>query len=445
MVLIYIGYDGEDFLAEAVKQFFYDTFKGFIQDYNGKSSKVAFEFTSNIKELTDDSDRVTKRIALMLCSPYSIRQMAIHAQCGILDSYNTKKKIKDKEEQQIHIIPICHSGLVSAELPEFFSSNQGLVIRSENSDFYKLQGLNNFGRSLIQSIFRIATLELDNGEANEIANYKNIEEQALQKNNFCCHWKMAWEEKENQGVKSIETTSNNGLWEKEIYKLVNELKGDEELIEVDDKRDRIGILPFLLDGNDIYVGLKRSPKNKDIYHSNTEEFGEISDRLQKCEDGSFCISSKDSCWEYLQDRLASMGHKLRQLKINDVPNDVPEKVIALLNDSDEKPRLDISIPRFIKKEAIEDNPCKYKNILAGEWIWAKDGVVEYWFYPEEKLIPAYISQSERRNHSVFIGSADILERYGWNAHTTPYTSDEELGMRMGDLFSVSARMLLTAF
>lgn len=125
--------DQEKGLAEEIKI----CIEGIFNDGNNKNVNV--ELCSNPYNMADNStfkdqlDKVFKSeklLILVLCSPFSIRQPWIN----FISGFATLKIESDKENSDNNpaiIIPICHSGQKSNELPHYLLSRQAMEVEHD--------------------------------------------------------------------------------------------------------------------------------------------------------------------------------------------------------------------------------------------------------------------------------------------------------------------------
>lgn len=417
-----------------------------------------------------------KSLIFILCSPFSIGQPWVNFISGAA----TIEIEKIPEKVQPKIIPICHSGQKSKDLPHYLLSRQamdiqhdsfldaltltiGKILPDEKNDRDHQGKLNSFLKKTVLTSMRNVNYNL-----NSMPNVENNVELADTKYFF------AKLKREEDGSISVITDPSS----KENSSLSAEAK--QEMIEkMDDflfgKANEVEAMVALRKQNCLYdenkekaifyVCLMRKlevdPNFKSYCSPNgIFEPGYIPSKYLATKAKPEGIDNKNVTQDtpickLIQERTNAMGHTLWNLKLSE-----QESVIATIffNRSEPMPRLEISVWTVINIADVRDNKEEWINqasetLIKGKeetlmfyWIWVKDGEIHYWTFPDEEHIPKFISAPNALNPRLIM-TEQMRDFYGRPERYTPFAADDVLGVEnvVKEHFSAAARDLLSCF
>jgi len=487
-------------LAEAIKQFVEAAFEceAFVSDT-----------TITAGEIWQDeivTALCNAKLLLVLCSPFSISRQWVNFECGaahlpgkeilfLCHSGLTKAQLPQKHESHPWLLnqeKACdvHDSNFVDKLVEKI----GLVLTNT-----KKRG--NFDGIEHKGIIDKAIREVVGRLRQQSSAQKKFLKFTLTKTNEnnTIHIEAVGETKDEETKKHME----NDAWVTKVKEMNLFLRGEKN--DIGDVGVAIGIQNCLFDGNDIYVGVRM----KAIGDANATSVGvamgsfNTGYQLMKLEQDKLKFESEST----LQDLFVSKkeikrslykkdAFKEKEVEIKDKKQIIIEKMrrrleafnskLWFINFSNEQtsdeqasvatifinssrwcPRFEIGVWKFI--DISKDKTNLENNILAGfgedifldyrgqedvegmnvnPWIWAKNGVVKYWSYPEERLIPRLKPTNYSEPKTAVLVSANYMsEIYGNQRKYTPFASTEDLtdDNVIEGQFSLPARSLLSCF
>jgi hypothetical protein len=435
-------------------------------------------------------------VILAICSPFSITRPWVNFENGMVSFLSS----------DISIVPICHSGMGKTELPPYFKSDKAIDIQNPKFEAELIAAIKQKDNSLKTNHKVLSEYGLTEKINNAIKNLiwkedkKKDDEYLLFTLNKPEDNSITIEEPIAIGK---EITRDMSL--KRIRQMKDFLKDGSTISCVG---LAVGIQNCLFDfaKNGIYVGvrmkatldaestsvgvakgqfntgyelLKRGNKRIDSVHTLQDLFVSKGRWIKRA------IASNQQVLKCIKDKIGAAGGRLWEIKF---PDESSAMGTIFINHSRKFPRFEIGIWKYIdisgigiengkdiyfchnalgeeEKDAFlihgfgEDVFADYrgqKNIedmKPSYWIWAKDGEIFYWTFPEERLIPRYkpCKQISGKDgaflHSVLVSQAYMQKRYGNPVKYTPFVSDEDLWGEevIDEQFSFPARALLSCF
>lgn len=404
-------------------------------------------------------------LMLVLCSLASIKRQWVNFECGAIA----------QRGEEVTTIPVCHSGLIKEDLPDFLPKNNALDLHDK--DFLK---------SLFEKTGHTVTLPADQKKKLDsalkawfIKNPGEGKSKQLQMVSLSC----------NDGIlqiapgRVIEERADDlpeDVWQAQIARMHAFLANPDEhpLTSIG---VAIGIQNCLFDGHGLSVGV-RIKSMTDSYSSgvgiglgmfNTGYALLRPDNIQSVMSSDTLqdlfvprpkylkhfVTQGDEIHRLMNRMVVSKGLRLWPLRLAD-----GREVIATLfiNNSRRYPRFEIGVWKYIDLSLVnkpivpgfgEDLFSDYRDqddAKMTPWIWSRNGIIRYWSYPEERLIPRNKPVSyPGPQHSVLLTADCMNDTYGNPVCYTPFASDERLRedrkRLIPELFSAPARALLSCF
>ena len=492
-------------LADAIKQFIETAFecKAFVSDTSITAGEIWQE------EIV--AALCNAKLLLVLCSPLSISRQWVNFECGAAHLSGKKILFlchsglsRDQLQQKIESHPWLnqedawdvHDSFFDNESKKYDSKlvnkiNELLPCIKMKGDFNSVEHKNNIDAAINEVVIRKFK--------------QNTKDKPFLKFNLTKTGNTIQIKPTGQ---SIEQKKPDGCIE-EVKKMDLFLR-NEEITIIKDVGVAIGIQNCLFDGTNIYVGVRMKAIEDANATSVGVAMGSFNTgyQLMKFENDKLKFESEST----LQDLFISKKEIKRSLYKRDYSNnntvkDTKQKIIEIMksrleafnsnlwfidfsnnqgiqeidelasvatifiNNSRWFPRFEIGVWKFIDLSQLEDKDKDKleKNILPGfgedifldyrgqedvegmnvnYWIWAKNGEVKYWSYPEERHIPRYkpTKYSEPKN-AVLVTAKKMSESYGNQRKYTPFASTEYLTDYnvIDGQFSLPARALLSCF
>lgn len=447
------------------------------------------ELSKQLKNLPDGADKVIQ-IVLALCSPFSTAQPSfnfvvgaavIHTVEEIAEKGKAEVRTEKKTQKTVTIIPICHSGQKSKDLPHYLMSRQAMEI------LYKT-GEDLFEKKLIYSLFN--KLELEKPLIKKYPEFNLPILGDLSKDNN--HFEIT---KEEYSILSLQWLNDEELsfgssfsknksidildeksWAEKVTKMQNFLN-DKNKSKIHDVEVAIGVQNCLFDGKDVYIGLRiDNIENTDFLTLAKGEFdtgykllepslvkklsldnlmGELNMFVLKDHSKGKKDSKNTDFLQHIKNRLKVLDNNISFAKLS--VSGCKYDAIIFINYSRYLPRFEIGLLNYIDISQFKSDLNKQERELVpgfgedkfpGCWIWVKEGKIFYWFFPDKKYIPRYISPpDEKTGKSGLISTHYFRKNYGRLEEYTPYASDEDITNinMVKNRFSSSARCLLSCF
>jgi hypothetical protein len=432
------------------------------------------------KERLEAAFKSEKALIFVLCSPFSVGQSWVNFISGAVTIKIEKENDKNKDNKTVHekklpkIIPICHSGQKSKDLPHYLLSRQAMDVQEP---------------SFIDALISILVKELsdntgdrennklkslDKDDKESILNrLRNISYSVNSKNNdkepTVTEYFNVTLQREGEIIKITPTLfpeKISSLSEEARLELISKMhsflaRKDENPINA---VVAIGVQNCLYDekSKSFYIGLMRQLEVDSAFKSYCSPTGifetsyilqqelPTKEKLDGIDHGfkNEYVESGSPLYEIIKKRAEAMGHKLWNLELSG-----GETIATIfINSTEPVPRLEIGVWKFIK---ISDFTALQKTTSPeGEpmsyWIWVKDGEIRYWTFFDEKRIPRFISgvnSKIKAPNPQLITTEQMREYYGRPEKYTPFATDDVLRVEnvVKERFSAAARSLLSCF
>lgn len=485
-------------LAEAIQKLVEEAFKfkTFLSDTTITAGEI---WQDEIVTALNNAE-----LLLVLCSPFSITRQWVNFECGA--AYLPKKNIlflchSGLTTDLLYEKKETHPWLDFTNALDIYNTEQdnGFVenlinrikdflniersIEPERYDAFRVMHKKNIDEAIKEVVGRLSK--------EDITQKKFLKFKLTRNDNFI-HMEPTCVEKMTKQMEDRE-------WLYQVNKMNLFLHKEEDFIP--NVGVAIGIQNCLFDGNDIYVGVRM----KAIGDANATSVGvamgsyNTGYQLMKSKEDKLRLESESTLQDLfvskkeikrsmyrieaeklkkMEQRLTAFGSNLWRINFNEkkepkdrTSNEEASVATIFINNSRWFPRFEIGVWKFIdisNKEAYKNN---FKNniLVAGfgedifldyrgqedkeginfsHWIWAKNGEVHFWSYPEERLIPRLKPTKYTEPKTAVLVDAKIMsEIYGDKRKYTPFTSTKDL---MDDnviegQFSLPARELLSCF
>lgn len=428
------------------------------------------EITTKLKECS---------LFLVLCSPFSITRQWVNFESGAAT-------ILDKT-----IIPICHSGQRSKNLPHYLALRQAMEVQhsgfvealitklAKNLRVSPIDSLdyNQFEKDIDQAIEKIVE---GRGARKNPINLKYLSVSITKIDDFTIRFNA--DSKPLTFSKPLKETDEKKWFEK--VEEMNLFLRDPSQKQIKDVGLAIGIQNCLFDGSNIYVGVRMKAEvdanftavcvAQGLFNTGYRLLRESSHTLRYDTESTLHdlfvmrgewvkqpVTDSSPIYKTMSDILKAAGKKIWRIQLTD---DRIFQSTVFVNDSKWFPRFEVGIWKYIditslQKDGIvpgfgEDLYADYRGqedieaMKINYWIWVKDGEIFYWSFPEERFIPRYKpTKNSAPKHSVLVSTKYMIETYGKPEQYTPFASDEVLGVDniIKDQFGLPARALLTCF
>jgi hypothetical protein len=415
----------------------------------------------------------------VLCSPYSIRQSWVNFVTGAATIIAGSGSLAKSR-----IIPICHSGQKSKDLPHYLMARQAMDVHHE--DFLK-------------ALARTLSPELDfESKMNGLEQCKTLLENAMKEiYNNADSAKGSPASNEEYGIfklvrkgENIEIALENAT--------TTSADDNSRLLSVHQMRSfltsqpdpapvqaaiSIGIQNCLYDGENIFVGLRidtevdtglKSYSGKGVFEPGYKVI-----KSQKDFKAWHAIYNKDKkerakrdsdIYKSMEKRIEAFGTRLWHIRSTQGLEGI---ATVYVNNSPPVPRYEIGVWKYIdiseggfknrlEKFGIVERPDNIPSMEYGKvqnqggkeqieyWIWVKNGEIFYWSFPDESIIPRFSSLNSSEGSSpnpVLVTTEYMSKAYGRPEKFTPLAPDDVLGIEnvVKDHFSAAARALLQCF
>ena len=393
----------------------------------------------------------------ILCSPYSIGQQGINFISGIAALYIAKTEKNKKTGRKFpRMIPLCHSGQKAKDLPHYLFSRQALEI--EHKNFLSRLFLVIDKRKKYDSVVELAEHEI--GEIYQTKSDVNTnlsEVKILKKLNL---------ERSGNLISASDISEDQMETDENLHAFLSKKTNKVSQIIVS-----MGVQYCLFDGEKIFVGLRMAADVDPQFLSYCKPLGifdpgykqrEIWPKQKQDLNDIFCKSSEvfnylteesTEIYPVMKKRALAMGIQLWHIK--GLENNLKPIVATMfVNTTEADPKLEIGVWKFcmIEKDGTivpqGTSPATISPLLKNNyWIWARDGEIAFWSYPEVKSISRYIHPQSNQGHKTFLATYDFSTLYGRPEKYTPFAADDVVGVEsvVKEQFSASARALLSIF
>lgn len=463
-------------LQKIIQSAFPDKVSVFVSDTKITAGEIwEDEIKTAIKDAT---------LVFVLCSPLSIKRPWVNFECG------ASTIPKDDSENQVLMIPLCHSGLRFSDLSDLtpfasWKKEDALDVHGEGfvdnmldkiEKHFKEFKLKRQSIDYCLSYFRKdikRSAQKKNG--NEIPVYLEV---TIKKEKIYHDDEYTLVIEKKTKTKPVGEDMPEDGWIKRVKKM-NDFLTSSDSDPIEDVGLAIGIQNCLVDEGDIYVGV-RMKSHKDFYSSSMSvakgSFNTGYQLLQEGNEQNFMtmealqdlfvtmpkhikqtVRKDTEVYKKLKERVEANGSKLYSVRL---PSGEEGVASVFINHSRRFPRFEIGIWKFVDlssthvkkdseiitcKQALKDKDVgiidgfgidAFLDYLSADgveetpinyWIWVKEGQIYYWSYPEERLIPRKKpGKPQKPMQAVLLTTKHMNKAYGNTVKYTPFTNDENL-------------------